>query len=212
MCFCAEASFGAAGILAIAGLLACKNVQKKSQYMLAAVPLIFAAQQAAEGVLWVTATQAPSLWLHAIAAYVFLLCAFVIWPTWIPLAIRNYNNRHNQLLTYLSWLGYCVSASLLIFLLTKPFAITTTHYHVQYTFGLPDMVAIIATVIYAIPVLVPFFVCGKRPCTFMGILLFFAALITWYVWYEFFTSIWCFFAALLSIVILYIITDDKEHV
>jgi hypothetical protein len=210
MCFCAEASFGAAALLAVTGLFAYKQATKKSQYMIAGIPLIFAVQQAAEGVLWITDKQYNLLWLHIIAAYFFLLCAFVIWPTWIPLTFKRYDTTNNTLFTILTWLGLFISGSLCIFLLIHPVVISTEGYHVLYSFGLPHWLGIMATFIYALPILVPFFVCHNRLFKIMGAMLLAAAVVSWYSWYVFFTSIWCFFAALLSVFILVIISFDKE--
>lgn len=211
MCFCAEASFAAAGILAITGLLTVRSTTKKSQRMLAVIPIIFALQQAAEGVLWVSAHNNQLLWLHTIAAYAFLFCAFVIWPTWIPWALNTYEEYKKPVLTYLTYWGIVVSSALMVLMLVSHMTITTHEHHVQYLFMLPEWVGILGTFLYAIPIITPFFVCGKKYCIIMGILLIVSAIITWLMWYNYFASVWCFFSALLSILIFCIITHENEE-
>src|SRR5262249_3687551 len=57
MCFSAAASFSAAGLLGLAGIGTLAQVRKRIELPLAVTPLLFAAQQAIEGVLWLTVNQ-----------------------------------------------------------------------------------------------------------------------------------------------------------
>lgn len=210
MCFCAEASFGAAGALAITGLLSCKLATKKSQSMIAAIPLIFALQQMAEGILWLTAGMNNLVWLHTIAAYLFLLCAFVIWPTWIPVSLYIYEQHKKFILKLLIALGGIVSVGLMVLMIVRYPAITTHNHHVQYVFALPDSAAIIGTIAYAMITIVPFFASHNVLLKIMGALIMLSAGITWFMWYEYFVSVWCFFAALLSMFIILVIAREKR--
>ena len=54
MCFSASASFLAASLLLVTGIYALKKVKSKKQIPLALIPLFFAFQQAAEGVIWLS--------------------------------------------------------------------------------------------------------------------------------------------------------------
>ena len=55
--------------------------------MFAAVPLIFAAQQMAEGTVWLTMNgEYPAV--HRLAVISFLAVAFVVWPTWLSFSLR----------------------------------------------------------------------------------------------------------------------------
>ena len=52
MCFSATASFTVAAIAGAAGVASLTQVTRKQDLLLAAFPLLFGAQQAVEGMLW----------------------------------------------------------------------------------------------------------------------------------------------------------------
>jgi len=52
MCFSAEASFIAGGILSIAGIVTLAKTQNPSYRALASIPLLFGLQQIGEGFVW----------------------------------------------------------------------------------------------------------------------------------------------------------------
>lgn len=85
MCFSATASFGAAGFLAAAGAVALAKVHKRRQIPLAAVPLVFAGQQAIEGFLWLTVPAGHAA--GRLPASLFAAIALVLWPLMMPIAV-----------------------------------------------------------------------------------------------------------------------------
>ena len=87
MCFSAEASFTTAIILGATGGAAIKDTYSPSQFLIAAIPILFALQQFSEGFIWLHLTQkigSDNLFLNAQRS--FLTFAFLIWPIWIPLS------------------------------------------------------------------------------------------------------------------------------
>lgn len=87
MCFSATASFTSAAVLATAGVSALYLNKEPRQRWLVALPVIFGAQQAAEGVVWLTLANSWSREWHLASVIAFISVAFVIWPAWIPSAI-----------------------------------------------------------------------------------------------------------------------------
>jgi hypothetical protein len=85
MCFSAMASFGASGVLAAAGGVALIKVNKARQIPLASVPLVFAAQQAVEGFLWLTVPAGHAA--GRVPASLFAGVALVLWPLLMPIAV-----------------------------------------------------------------------------------------------------------------------------
>ena len=93
MCFSAEASFGAAAALVPAGAYCVAAAWRKCpRYLpLAAIPVLFGLQQLCEGLVWValgrgqTGAAAPAL------AYLFF--ALAVWPVWVPLAVAAVEPR-----------------------------------------------------------------------------------------------------------------------
>src|ERR1700742_1802544 len=88
MCFSATASFGLSGVLTGLGAVALARNEDPSRRMFAAVPLLFAAQQAAEGTVWTT-FDGRSPEVHRLAITAFLAFAMIVWPVWLPVALHN---------------------------------------------------------------------------------------------------------------------------
>src|SRR5579884_1476267 len=110
MCFSAAGSFTLSGVLAAVGVASVTRDVQPPARIFAAVPLLFAAQQAAEGVVWLTigsAHAARSAGVQPIAVDAFLAFALIVWPVWSPLSLRliERNAARKKLLAALSALG-----------------------------------------------------------------------------------------------------------
>lgn len=92
MCFSASSSFAAAGVITLAGIATFRQARTRRLYGLAAVPLVFAAHQLIEGNVWLTIDQPASL-AHRVAVTSFGLVAFGLWPVYAPffLAVAEKN-------------------------------------------------------------------------------------------------------------------------
>src|SRR5207244_8159073 len=86
-CFSATASFGAALALTAIGAVAIRSTKTRAQLPLAAIPLLFAAQQASEGALWLVLNAAKHHQTDAAVVRVFLFFALFVWPAYVPFAL-----------------------------------------------------------------------------------------------------------------------------
>lgn len=86
MCFSATASFTAASVIGSTGILALSRARSVRELPLAGVPVLFAAQQAIEGTLWLTLPHPDEATLAAQLATTFAVIALVVWPVYAPLA------------------------------------------------------------------------------------------------------------------------------
>jgi len=84
MCFSATASFTAGVILTVTGVYTLRQVKSKSILPFASIPLLFGIQQIIEGIVWMSFNEPV---LHGIATYLFVLFAYVLWPTFVPVSI-----------------------------------------------------------------------------------------------------------------------------
>nr|MCH9697573.1 hypothetical protein [Gammaproteobacteria bacterium] len=89
MCFSATASFTASAVLTAAGVVTLKQVTRKEQLPLAAIPLTFAVQQAVEGWIWLLQTQSTPALLESILSHTFPLIAYSFWSIWVAFAVRT---------------------------------------------------------------------------------------------------------------------------
>ena len=86
-CFSAEASFLAAAVTGVAGVVAISRTTRRSEWPLAAMPLFFAIQQLIEGFLWQTLPAVPGEPEAALWTELFLLFALVFWPIYAPVSV-----------------------------------------------------------------------------------------------------------------------------
>jgi hypothetical protein len=83
MCFSADVSFAAAATTGLIGAVTIRKAPKLSEWPLAAIPLVFGAQQAIEGCLWLAlgGKHLPVSTFLLTNSYVFVaLVTFDGWP------------------------------------------------------------------------------------------------------------------------------------
>jgi len=212
MCFSAAASFTSAIVLTGAGITTLSRVQQLRQLPLAMVPLIFAIQQASEGLVWIGLRQATTpFYLHP-ASYLFLIFAQVVWPIWVPmsfllLAPREKNRIELMILT---WTGLLVATYLGICLFHYgTFAEAHTR-HIYYALHYPAHLTVIAAALYGAVTIVPPFVSGVRHGWVLGLAILISYVITSILYTQEIVSTWCFFSALMSVIIYAILVKHRE--
>jgi hypothetical protein len=203
MCFSAGASFLAATVLGGAGAFALGSA-KGRMIPFAATPLLFSFQQAAEGLVWVAA-QSGQLESHAaqVAIWIFLLMAFSVWPIWIPLVlmVAEPNRKHRKVFLIPLLTGVVL---FVVNVWTTDFASLSARIvscSLQYDAPMTNL----NYLLYPIATLTPFFMSTIRAVPLIGVLITVGAVVAaWFYWATF-TSVWCFFAAMVSVAILYVV-------
>ncbi|HXI57010.1 MAG TPA: DUF6629 family protein, partial [Polyangia bacterium] len=111
MCFSATGSFVISGVLVGIGATALARNSSVPHRLFAAIPLLFAAQQAAEGIVWLTMGDTPPTIVQRLAVNTYLGFALVVWPSWLPLSLKliERNGARRRWLTFLFWCGTLVS-------------------------------------------------------------------------------------------------------
>lgn len=211
MCFSAGASFAGGALITAIGVMTVKTNRDPSRRMFAAIPLIFGVQQISEGFVWV-ALQSPGHDLMlTIAAYLFLFAAVVLWPFYLPLSVMLMEKEKNlrRLLIPFLVVGIIVSLYYGVRLLINEIEPQINSHHITYTGNFPQRLALIAFAGYAAATLIPLFISSVRKMWLLGLLMAFSCLITGIFFKEYLTSVWCFFAALISGVIWLIVRNEK---
>src|ERR1700712_5624335 len=123
MCFSPQADLVGGVVLAVIGIDVALNVRNRRDHLaFAALPLLFATHQLTETfVWWGLQGHVPSAVGH-VATWLYLLFAFVLLPTYVPLAIRALEppGRRRQVMTGFAGLGVAISTLLLIAMLSGP--------------------------------------------------------------------------------------------
>jgi hypothetical protein len=205
MCFSAAGSFGVAAVLAgVGGVSLARNTG--SARPLAYMPLLFATQQAAEGTVWLTIGHEAQPLLHAAAINLFLAFALVIWPAWLPLALLRLETEdtRRQVLRALAGAGLVVAVTgVAVLLALRPHARVAGH-SIHYIYGMPGGSAthVPYLLLYAVATLLPFFFVTLPLGRIIGAVLLVALATTAVMRRAALTSVWCFFAAILSVLVV----------
>ena len=213
MCFSAAGSFALAGVLTGTGAAAMALNKSPAQRLFAAIPLVFAAQQAAEGVVWLTIADPAQVALQRLSVAVFLGIAVVIWPTWCPLSLclAERNPSRRRMLTLISWLGVGVTGCALALLLRwHPVAMVAGH-SIRYVHEASTL-GRYTVLVYAVVALLPFFLSTTKLVRTIGATFVVALVVTIVMYREALTSVWCFFAAILSGLILLAVLQGRSDV
>ena len=213
MCFSAEASFGLSTALAASGaycVITAVRRQNRSHLPLAAIPLFFGIQQFCEGLVWVgLGERHQDLVERASLAYLFF--ALFFWPLWMPLSIFAQERRPTQnfIMAVITVLGVACGLALYLPLVLNLALVVTRidHHSIHYDFEQSPVFDIVPwpfwIVLYLAVVAAPILMSRRREVVVVGLVLVMLAGITYVISATAFVSLWCFFAAILSIYLCY---------
>jgi hypothetical protein len=216
MCFSAEASFAAAAVLVPAGGYCIARAMRYSlRYLpLALVPLAFAAQQCAEGFVWLgLGRDDPDLVRDASRIYLFFALAY--WPFMVPfsLCVRERRPKQRLLLALIALLSLIWVWFYLPLALDPDRWLTTRVVHHSVSYDFEDLPALGYLPITAWRFVYLVFICApmalavpkrsERGILVPVVVLLVAGLfLVCYILFAYaFTSVWCFFAAFLSLML-----------
>lgn len=207
MCFSAQASFTSGVVLSAIGVATFKKAKLPEQKVFAAVPFLFALQQFAEGVLWITLKSNGYADLQNVAEHIFLTAALVGWPFIVPLSLYLMEplKPRKKILAFLTGAGGVLSltyAYCLIFFQVTP---EIRGFHIQYNDQFPWEIVHYALALYMTVTIVPFFISSVRRMWIFGTLVALSCVVTGIFYGQYLTSVWCFFASALSASIYWIL-------
>jgi hypothetical protein len=213
MCFSAGASFAGGVVISAIGVATLIKVHKPSQIVFASIPLFFGFQQFVEGCLWSILQHPQYLAYQSLFTTIFLIMAQVFWPIMIPLAViyMEKNRKKKRILWILFAVGSTVSIFYIYCLLNFHVTPEISGYHIYYNDEEnPKILSFIAFGLYLVTSITPLFVSSVKRTHLLGILMSLSCLITIIFFTQYLTSVWCFFAALISAVIFWILMDSKR--
>lgn len=206
MCFSATMSLGAAAGIAAIGCVGVRAAAPRRSRFLAAIPFLFAAQQAAEGVVWLTLDDPHSAALHRAAVLAYLGFALAVWPLWMPAAllVAERDAQRQRRLRALAWVGFAVAIAGIAFLLHWPSTASVSGCSIRYRFAWPvsPLVGAAYGATYTLASVAPFFASTERWAKTMGVGLLVSLLGAMVLAAVTFTSVFCFFAAVESAIIV----------
>ncbi|NPA35758.1 MAG: hypothetical protein GXO47_02805 [Chlorobi bacterium] len=209
MCFSAEVSFGASAVLTATGAITLKKNRKKELMPLAMVPLLFGIQQFFEGWVWISLQNETYASFAAIATYGFLIFAQLVWPVWVPFSVYvpEKEKIRKKLITFSLTLGIILALLLGYRMIFYDVNAYIQEHHIFYKVGHFKSTNWWSGIFYLLPALFPFIFSSIKKVNILGWLMLLMFVISKVFYLRYMISTWCFFAAVLSVYIYFIIKD-----
>ena len=195
MCFSATASFAAASVTAAIGIATVRQVKSPRELPLASLPLLFAAQQAVEGTLWLVLPAVNNGRAVATLSLIFLILAKVLWPAYMAPAVLAIepDPRRRQALYAIAVLGGLISIYMLNRLIEYPQTAAICGQSIDY--GDVGNAVSYQSLLYLLCACVPLLLSSNRIVQAFGFMVLVGFLVSAYTYFATFVSVWCFFAA-----------------
>jgi len=205
MCFSATASFSSAVLLVAASGLALHQKPTRRELPYALMPALFGIQQFLEGLLWLKLrdpTALASCLTPGVLAQAFSLFSQVFWPIFVPLAVGLMETVawRRKAIAGCALAGLVTSMFLLSAMLQIPITAQLQGQHIAYAFSHTHVV--VASSLYLIGACLSPLLSGHPSVRLFGVIAVATALLTSLIFSTWFISVWCFFAGLMSCVVL----------
>ncbi|MCP9931166.1 hypothetical protein KBY82_10245 [Cyanobium sp. AMD-g] len=222
MCFSSSASLVLAAALLPLGVASMRDVRERQRddlLPLAVTPLLFSLQQALEGVVWLGLAPGGSDRLTHAAALGYLFFAYAFWLVWFPWCGLRLNLHappplRRRLLVGLLVLGLLIGGVLWLPLVLDPslFQPAVVQGSLDYqTHSLVDpwINLGLGSTAYGVVVIAPLLLSASLRLRWFATGVLGAFLVAHLAFGHAFASVWCFFSALLSASLLWILRDPE---
>ena len=212
MCFSATVSFGASALIGTTGVIAYNKAQTKPQKAFAAIPLFFAVQQFAEGLTWLSLSNSNDTsydFLMPGSSYAFLFFAWIVFPFFIPLVMYGLEKDpgRKSIIQFILIVGTLVSMTLAYVLIRYPVETYINGHHIDYEAALSHPLTWALSVFYIIATVFACLFSSVKKMWILGVINLASYAFSKIMFSSTVISIWCFFAAISSVLILIIITE-----
>ncbi len=236
MCFSAGASFGASAVLGTIGIISVVKAKTNPRRLFATIPLIFSVQQLTEGFIWLSLKDPGLATWQPLLTYIFLVFAMAVWPFWIPLTVRLLEKEAKLKKRMNVMVGIGAAVSVVVICVLSLYHVRVTmpmdpgnmkmpmdtspvtmplHHHLHYSFNFPPVAKNLIggfTLLYCLATIITPFISSIKKMKWLGIVFFASYLFAVIFYNSFVLSVWCFFAAILSTVVLWIIMDMRKKI
>ncbi|HEX7905167.1 MAG TPA: DUF6629 family protein [Chitinophagaceae bacterium] len=217
MCFSAGASFGASAVLSVIGTTGVIKAKTIPQGLFAGIPFLFSIQQLSEGMLWLSLKNADLASGQSFYTYTFLVFAMMVWPILVPLTIRLLEKDPMRIkrINVLLAIGITVFIGIGWVLLYFPVQVIRMDHHLHYEFDFPSKSKtgiIVFSLLYFLSTILPPFISGIKRMKWLGVVFAVSYLFAITFYSGFVVSVWCYFAAILSLVVIWIMAGMNKPV
>jgi hypothetical protein len=209
MCFSATSSFTAAAGLALSGSVGIVAAGRQNKFFIPInlMSIFFAIQQFSEGIIWIGG---GDNW-----GRLYLFFAFFLYPWYLAFScyLLTSSAERKRLVAMIGAAGVIFGIYLYSHVIFAPdFHASIANHHIDYTFTMIPGFELSENIL--IPI---YFLLSSGPCYFsdqkgttaLGHLLIVSGIFSWIFYTHYFISIWCFYAAIISLA-LNIFTISKR--
>ncbi len=214
MCFSATVSYSAAAVLVTTGIYAVQQARSLTlpYRLLALVPIFFGIQQAFEGLVWQEIDEGRSS--EAVPfALGFHFFSHFLWLWWFPLCsyLLEPGRIRRRVFLGIGIFGGLAGGLVYFTMLFHPDLMSvgvrqySIIYQVSSPYRGPISIPIPASALYALIILVPLIFSSVRDMRIFGGLVVLSIVLASVGYGHAFVSVWCFFAAVLALYLVYLI-------
>jgi hypothetical protein len=199
VCFSPGGDLAGGLVVGAIGVDACRHLRgRKSQVLLATLPLVLGAHQLDESLVWWSLDGDLPRSVGRIAMWVYLVIALVVVPILVPMATLRLASspRRRRALSSFLVLGVGVAAVLLVTMVRGPVTVRRGTYHLAYSIGLQHGLPIIG--LYVVATCGSLLFSGYKHILIFGVANVVVVAVLATLTADGFASLWCFYAALAS--------------
>ena len=211
MCFSATADFAGSAVLGTVGVATLREVKDRRELLLAAMPCLFALHEFVEGFVWLGLDGTLTQQVAHNAGAAFVLYAQGILPFLLPLSVFLIEPTKRQRRRMLGFviLGGLLSLYLAWGLIAYPLAISDQSHSIVYVNAITNTTLV--AVLYVIATCGSLFFSGFGPLVELGWFNLVGLLVVATVKRYAFTSVWCAYAAVVSVIIYFFFRRTRMH-
>lgn len=146
------------------------------------------------------------------AKNIFLFFAYVFWPVWVPFSFYYSEAKKNKknILAIISFIGVFVSINALFYVFNS---YPTFHlFSIDYNVNILVLGSLLFYILlYIIVCVLPMFISSIRYTSSFGFLIFILAIVTYVYDKNIGASLWCFFSAIASLLLVVILLKDSKQ-
>jgi len=203
MCFSATANFTGSVVIGAVGVATLREVRHRRAFLFGSIPLLFALHQFIEGFVWLGLDGRMSAATAHDMGAAFVLYAQGLLPFLLPLSvyiIEPTPHRRKRMLPFVL-LGGGLTLYTLWGLTAFPLSVYARHHGIVYSNPATTVAAV--AVLYVIATCGALFFSGFRYLIIFGIANFIGLTVVAIVMSYAFTSVWCAYAAVASVIIYF---------
>ena len=201
MCLCAEVNFVASAVICAVGVATLAHTRHPREVLFAAMPLFFALHQFTEGFVWLGLDGTIGEIARDNAAFLFVLYAQGLLPILMPLAVLLLEapGWRRSVLTGITALGLVFGAYMVWGVMAFPTSCYAENHSIVYSNKVTE--SIWTGAVYILVTCGALILSGHRVVRWFGVLNLIGLTVVMIVKAYAFSSVWCFYAAVISVML-----------